>query len=685
MSIINKIDKILGVEKRFLQNRLKNELKKYDDSIVEMLAYENVNDFINIIVENINPKTKNVFIKKINDLMVINKENLINIAKETKNYDIYNKIKEIKIDPKDDESEIIRSMMNARLKKANKLKIKNIAFSGGGAKGIAHIGTIKKIEEHNINIKAVSGTSAGAITALPYALGYKPDKIAEIVLGYDFTAFLQESMLTKSPTISALSRFSASKRALMYRSEYFQDFVKEFKRPLLKYLILKNKHKTVLGIEYPFEMQMDYKINHLEDHLKNGNITLKQRRSLYGSALETDLNSIIKIAEMKALLNFKKSVQKNEKDITHDELKEKLSLGFKSNADALKTFLRIFKSEDVIEEFFGDLIENKVGAISKDILEKVEVGFSELEKIRNMNFIQFEKLRTLCPMNNFKDIGICICQKESDDISKLFSKENYKQIDVHAKNTNKEYAEMSLKTAVRISMNLPGAFSSYEYNNKKYVDGGVRANFPLHFFDNTRNEEVQNTIGFALAPEENYTRTKDINNLCNPETPVELYEPRPLKRFIKNQFIKLSHFYNRKIYGQKLDNNNPFNNDDLLRIGFINVLKVGTNDFNLSKKTKQALINQGYNTCSELLSPRYNAQLLHHIERICAIKNQITETKNRLYKMDKNNKNKNNENFIDFLVETNYSNITEHLENPLIKNEGILDKKELKKRKKQKC
>jgi predicted acylesterase/phospholipase RssA len=56
----------------------------------------------------------------------------------------------------------------------------NIAFSGGGIKGLAYIGVLKYLEEKGIKIKAASGTSAGAIFALFSVLGIKHKQIKNI-------------------------------------------------------------------------------------------------------------------------------------------------------------------------------------------------------------------------------------------------------------------------------------------------------------------------------------------------------------------------------------------------------------------------------------------------------------------------------------------------------------------------
>ena len=61
-----------------------------------------------------------------------------------------------------------------------------LALSGGGAKGIAHIGVIKALEENGIPIDFVAGTSMGAIVGSLYAAGYSPEEMEEIVTSEDF-------------------------------------------------------------------------------------------------------------------------------------------------------------------------------------------------------------------------------------------------------------------------------------------------------------------------------------------------------------------------------------------------------------------------------------------------------------------------------------------------------------------
>ncbi len=56
-----------------------------------------------------------------------------------------------------------------------------VVFSGGGAAGYAHIGVLKALEENNIPIDYITGTSQGALTGAMYAVGYSPAQIEGVV------------------------------------------------------------------------------------------------------------------------------------------------------------------------------------------------------------------------------------------------------------------------------------------------------------------------------------------------------------------------------------------------------------------------------------------------------------------------------------------------------------------------
>ncbi len=72
-----------------------------------------------------------------------------------------------------------------------------LVLSGGGAKGLSHIGVLKKIEELGIPIDYIGGTSMGSIIGGLYAMGYSADSIERIVAASDWEAILNDKIPRK--------------------------------------------------------------------------------------------------------------------------------------------------------------------------------------------------------------------------------------------------------------------------------------------------------------------------------------------------------------------------------------------------------------------------------------------------------------------------------------------------------
>lgn len=62
-----------------------------------------------------------------------------------------------------------------------------LVLSGGGAKGIAHIGVIQALEENDIPIDYITGTSMGNIIGALYAMGYTPQEMLDLILSRGFS------------------------------------------------------------------------------------------------------------------------------------------------------------------------------------------------------------------------------------------------------------------------------------------------------------------------------------------------------------------------------------------------------------------------------------------------------------------------------------------------------------------
>ena len=144
------------------------------------------------------------------------------------------------------------------------------------------------------------------------------------------------------------------------------------------------------------------------------------------------------------------------------------------------------------------------------------VGYTPTELIDVMTNIDYEKivddkLGYLRDTYNFlEDWGVCPGNYAQDLLGELINKKtgnpdytieqlyndkkiklvivttdtNYsKSIYMYPGNPIKEYSNIPIRLAVRLSMGIPFVFEPYRYNDSYFVDGGVLDNYPLHVFD----------------------------------------------------------------------------------------------------------------------------------------------------------------------------------------------------------
>jgi NTE family protein len=81
----------------------------------------------------------------------------------------------------------------------------SLALGGGGSRGHAHIGVLRRLEQEGYRIQAVAGTSAGGIVATAYAAGYTPDELEAIFAKLD-QAKLFAPVPPEGPGLLGLSR-----------------------------------------------------------------------------------------------------------------------------------------------------------------------------------------------------------------------------------------------------------------------------------------------------------------------------------------------------------------------------------------------------------------------------------------------------------------------------------------------
>ena len=79
-----------------------------------------------------------------------------------------------------------------------------LALGGGGARGYAHIGVLRRLEQEGFKVRAIAGTSAGGIIGTFYAAGYSPDEMEERLARQDQSKFFGRSS-GEGPSILGLN------------------------------------------------------------------------------------------------------------------------------------------------------------------------------------------------------------------------------------------------------------------------------------------------------------------------------------------------------------------------------------------------------------------------------------------------------------------------------------------------
>lgn len=101
----------------------------------------------------------------------------------------------------------------------------SIALGGGSVLGGVHVGVLKALEEYDVEIKSISGTSAGGIVASLYAFGKTPKEIEQIVLNFEW-----KNLVTL--TLSKFGILSNEKIGEMIKENIGETNIQDAKIPL---------------------------------------------------------------------------------------------------------------------------------------------------------------------------------------------------------------------------------------------------------------------------------------------------------------------------------------------------------------------------------------------------------------------------------------------------------------------
>ncbi|MGL6064301.1 MAG: patatin-like phospholipase family protein [Fusobacteriaceae bacterium] len=123
-----------------------------------------------------------------------------------------------------------------------------LVLSGGGSKGLAHIGVLRELEKNNIKIDYISGTSMGAIVATLYSIGYSPDEIENILFTLNIEDIINGIPDRKYVPLEMKLNSSPSITSLKYDDNFSFSLPKGLNDSNISYLKLKSLLWKVEGI-----------------------------------------------------------------------------------------------------------------------------------------------------------------------------------------------------------------------------------------------------------------------------------------------------------------------------------------------------------------------------------------------------------------------------------------------------
>lgn len=133
--------------------------------------------------------------------------------------------------------------------KSNKKGVKiGLALSGGGAKGLAHIGVLRVLEKYNIRPDYIAGTSMGAIVGALYSAGYTPDQIEEFLTNTDWESFINGTFTSTKVPLEKKVNNKKYMMSIRYDNKFNFSLPKGLGNTQMIYFELKKALSNVEGI-----------------------------------------------------------------------------------------------------------------------------------------------------------------------------------------------------------------------------------------------------------------------------------------------------------------------------------------------------------------------------------------------------------------------------------------------------
>lgn len=249
------------------------------------------------------------------------------------------------------------------------------AFSGGGARGLAHIGMLKVLEEYGIYPDYISGTSIGALVGSLYSMGYSAAQIEEIVLSWNWEELLTDEEIRKDAYIG-------QKRWPPY-GNLSLELDDKWKARLSTGIFSANNLNLELARVYAQASlyrdfsQLPIPFTAVSTNLETGEETIFRAGSLM-QAVRASLSvpSIIKPLEVDGAMYIDGGVSNNYPVGQARELGADLVLGFKANSE-LKPVEELSNPVLVIDQTINIGMTRTISAESDSLLITLEPYLSE--------------------------------------------------------------------------------------------------------------------------------------------------------------------------------------------------------------------------------------------------------------------------------------------------------------------
>lgn len=427
--------------------------------------------------------------------------------------------------PDDIRAEVNSLAQNHYMHKPNKEDIHGLAISGGGGKGQFYVGAIAALEKEGVldKIKTFAGTSAGALTAIPLALGCGASELADIVRGTDFRAFFIESSLFKKNCHDALDTFMAKSRNANNLSVAFSATANKRQQAVIDRAFTEkdaaehNMNQTFAS--EPEESRISVVMKHIEMTAKSAN---PDNNNSINKKVDGDgpvnneyikNGSIVKFLDIDLDMPLKTPFSSKFSEDLVDEIWKSAGIKeYASNAmeiyngaigfdyfenprDVIAISVTKALSSDYIEYFLDDLVKKRVSSfVGHHGVDPLIAIHPTLEHHSMWSKLTMAQLGDLVKFDRasgnpfgMADLAIGVTRAKNRFNMVSGGKGSFVSSDMD-KTDSVELSNLPISKIGRMSMSIPLVFKAVEHGNTKYVDGGLHNNLPTEYFDKHVNQ-----------------------------------------------------------------------------------------------------------------------------------------------------------------------------------------------------